>query len=205
MSLAGAAAQAVIGPTERYAEVARRLEPWIARELALKGLPAVSIALVNDQEVVWARGFGFSDAEKRVPATADMLCRVGSVSKVFTALAVMQQVELGKLDLDAPVNTMLPEFTPRNPFPVPITLRHLLAHRSGLVREPPFGHYFDAQTHPLQEVAGSMSATALLSEPGTRTKYSNAGVTVAGAVLERNAQANRLRGSSSGPCFGRYR
>jgi CubicO group peptidase (beta-lactamase class C family)/D-alanyl-D-alanine dipeptidase len=189
--LPSAAAQAVVGPADRYAELARRLEPWIAQELAAKGLPAISVALVDDQELVWARGFGFADAEKRVPATADMLCRVGSVSKVFTALAVMQQVERGKLGLDAPVGAILDEFQPRNLSRVPITLRHLLSHRAGLVREPPRGHYFDAnidvEARLLLEVVRSMSATAVLFEPGTRTKYSNAGVTVAGAVLEQIA------------------
>ncbi len=185
---ANAAAQAVVGPSDRYAEVARQLEPWITSELASKGLPAVTIALVDDQQVVWARGFGFADRDKHVPATAEMVCRVGSVSKLFTALAVMQQVEQGKLDLDAPVKTVLPEFGPRNPFPVPITLRQLMAHCAGLVREPPLGHYFDPAPPPLLRVVESLSTTTLIYEPGTHTKYSNAGVAVVGAVLERAAR-----------------
>ena len=96
-----------------------------------KKLPALSIALVDDQRIVWARGFGFADAAGTVPASADTVYRVGSVSKLFTDLAVMQLVEQGRLDLDAPVSRLLPEFTPVNPFKVPITLRHLMSHRAG--------------------------------------------------------------------------
>src|ERR1700733_6319350 len=73
----------------RYAEVARRLEPWITAEMETKNLPALSIALVDDQRIVWARGFGFADRDRRVPATADTVYRVGSVSKLFTDMAVM--------------------------------------------------------------------------------------------------------------------
>ena len=81
------------GCTAPYVDVARRLEGWIAAEVAAKGLPALSIALVDDQRIVWARGFGFADPKKRIPATAETVYRVGSVSKLFTDLAVMQLVE----------------------------------------------------------------------------------------------------------------
>jgi CubicO group peptidase (beta-lactamase class C family)/D-alanyl-D-alanine dipeptidase len=180
-----ACAQAVIAPQEPYVELVRRLEPWIAAEVESTALPALSIALVDDQRIVWARGFGFADREKRVPATAEMVCRVGSVSKLFTGLAVMQLVEQGKLDLDAPVLRVLPEFAPKNPFNVAITLRQLMSHRAGLVREPPVGHYFDPSQPGLLDVVKSLAGTTLIHEPGTKTKYSNAGVTVAGALIER--------------------
>ena len=162
-----------------------RLERWIGSEVEAKGLPALSIALVDDQRIVWARGFGFADPKRQVPATADTVYRVGSVSKLFTDLAVMQLVEQGRLDLDAPVSRYLPEFAPRNPFNVPITLRQLMSHRSGLVREPPVGHYFDPAPPKLIDVVRSLAGTSLVFEPGTRTKYSNAGVAVVGAVVER--------------------
>ena len=163
----------------------RQLEPWITAEVEAKRLPALSVALVDDQQIVWARGFGFADAARTVPASADTLYRVGSVSKLFTDLAVMQLVERGRLDLDAPVNRILPEFAPKNPFDVPITLRQLMSHRAGLVREPPVGHYFDPSSPALIDVVKSLQGTALLFEPGSRTKYSNAGLAVVGAVVER--------------------
>ena len=178
-------ADQIAAADERYVELVRQLEPWVAAEVAAKGLPALSIALVDDQRIVWARGFGFADAARMVPASADTLYRVGSVSKLFTDLAVMQLVEQGRLDLDAPVARVLPEFAPKNPFGVPITLRQLMSHRAGLVREPPVGHYFDPTSPPLIDVVKSLTGTTLLFEPGTRTKYSNAGLAVVGAVVER--------------------
>ena len=178
-------ADPIIEARDPYIDVARRLEPWIAAQVQSKSLPALSLALVDDQRVVWARGFGFADVERRVPATAETVYRVGSVSKLFTDLAVMQLVEQGKLDLDMPVSRYLPEFAPHNPFDVPITLRQLMSHRSGLVREPPAGHYFDPAAPPLIDVVKSLASTTLVFEPGTRTKYSNAGIAVVGAVVER--------------------
>jgi CubicO group peptidase (beta-lactamase class C family)/D-alanyl-D-alanine dipeptidase len=175
----------VIEPQGTYVEIARSLEPWIAAEVQQKGLPALSIALVDDQKIVWARGFGFADPQKRIPATADTAYRVGSVSKLFTDLTLMQLVEQGKIDLDAPVSRYVPEFAPKNPYNVAITLRQLMSHRSGLVREPPVGHYFDPAPPSLGEVIRSLAKTTIIFEPGTRTKYSNAGITVVGAVVEK--------------------
>ncbi len=177
-----APAQVRIDPPPEYAPVVAALEPFIAREVADKKLPALSVALVDDQRIVWARGFG--QARPGVPATAETVYRVGSVSKLFTDLAVMQLVEQGKLDLDAPVTKYLPDFKPISRFPTPITLRHLMSHRAGLVRETPVGNYFDASQPSLERTVRSLNQTELVHEPGTRTKYSNAGLAVVGRVVE---------------------
>ena len=177
-------AQAQVEPDERYAAVARALEPLIEWERRTHGVPAISIALVDDQRIVWARGFGLERIADSVPATAETVYRVGSVSKLFTDLAIMQLVERGAIDLDAPVTTYLPEFTPENPFGTPITLRHLMSHRSGLVREPPAGHYFDSSGTSLAATVASLAPTRLVYAPGERVKYSNAGIAVVGRVLE---------------------
>ena len=152
-------ADQVVEAREPYVEVARLLKPWIETEVEAKKLPALSIALVDDQRIVWARGFGFADPGRKTPATAETVYRVGSVSKLFTDLAVMQLVEQGKLDLDTPVTRYVPEFAPRNPYGTAITLRQLMSHRSGLVREPPVGHYFDPAPPPLFDVVKSLGAT----------------------------------------------
>ena len=179
------AAPGDIAPRHDYAAVARALETFIQRELAEKELPALSIALVDDQQIVWAQGFGFADPDRKVPATGESIYRAGSVSKLFTDIGIMQLVERGELDLDVPVTRYLPDFQPKNPFGKPITLRELMSHRSGLVREPPVGHYFDASEPSIAATVASLNSTALVYAPGTHTKYSNAGVTVAGYVLER--------------------
>jgi serine beta-lactamase-like protein LACTB len=178
-------AEPVIPASKKYEAVAERLTPFIEREVRAKKLPAVSIALVDDQSIVWARGFGFADPKAKVPATADTVYRVGSVSKLFTDLAVMQLVERGILDLDAPITKYLPDFKPSNPFDKPITLRQMMAHRSGLVREPPIGNYFDPTDPSLAQMVQSLNKTKLVYEPETKTKYSNAAIATVGFVLER--------------------
>ncbi len=175
----------VIGPRADYVEVVQELERMIAEEMQDKGLPALSIALVDDQETVWARGFGMADPDRQVSATAQTVYRVGSVSKLFTDMGVMQLVEKGELDLDAPLTNYLPDFKPHNPFDRAITLRQLMSHRAGLVREPPVGNYFDPAEPALDATVASLNQTALVYEPETRIKYSNAGIGTVGYVLEK--------------------
>lgn len=178
----GALGSGAVAPREGYGEVAGRLGAVIEREREQKDLAAVSIALVDGEGVVWAAGFG--EESPGVPATAETVYRVGSVSKLFTDIAIMQLAEAGELDIDAPVRRYLPEFAPAGVGDAPITLRQLMSHRSGLVREPPAGHYFDDSGATLAATVASLSGVPLVYEPGTRTKYSNAGVAVAGYVLE---------------------
>lgn len=176
--------QAIIAPRKDYAAAVEMIERFITHEMADKDLPALSIALIDDQQVVWAKGFGFADPKSKEPATAETVYRVGSVSKLFTDIAVMQLVEQGKLDLDAPVTRYLPDFHPHNPFGRSITLRQLMSHRSGLVREPPVGHYFDPTGPSLKRTIASLNNTDLVYPPETRTKYSNAAIATVGYVLE---------------------
>ena len=178
-------AQEAVGPTDKYRPVAEALEKAIVRELGEKDVPGLSIVLIDDQDVVWARGFGLADPTTKRPATAETIHRVGSVSKLFTDIAVMQLVERGMVDLDAPVEKYLPDFKPRNPFDKPITLRQLMAHRSGLVREPPVGHYFDPTEPTLAETVRSLNETSLVYPPEARTKYSNAAISAVGYVVEK--------------------
>jgi CubicO group peptidase (beta-lactamase class C family)/D-alanyl-D-alanine dipeptidase len=178
-------AQPQIAPPDKYAPVAANLEKLIQHEVVQKKLPAISIALVDDQTVVWAKGFGYADPAAKKPATAETVYRVGSVSKLFTDIAVMQLVEAGKLDLDAPVTNYIPEFKPKDLKGKPITLRHMMAHRAGLVREPPVGHYFDAVNLSLEKMVASLNDTPQLFPVETKIKYSNAAIATVGYVLQR--------------------
>src|SRR5688500_8907767 len=103
-------AQASVAPRADYAPVAAALERLIAHEMAVKRIPAVSVALVDDQEIVWATGFGRARGTDSTPATAETIYRAGSITKAFTALAVMRLVEQGRLALDTPVTRYLPDF-----------------------------------------------------------------------------------------------
>lgn len=176
-----------VPPADGYAAIAAALEKVVAAEMEDKKLPAVSIALVEKERVVWARGFGFADPEKKRPATAETVYRVGSVSKLFTDIGVMRLAAKGALDIDAPVTRYLPDFAPKNPYAgtKPITLRMLMSHRSGLIREPPVGNYFVTDEPSLADTIRSLNQTTLVYRPEEKAKYSNAGIAAVGYVLER--------------------
>src|SRR5258708_23546586 len=177
--------QSNIGARKDYVEAAAVLESLIQHEMQDKQLPAFSIALVDGDEVVWAQGFGYQDAEHKVPATAHTVYRVGYVSKLFTDIGIMQMVEAGKVSLDAPVSQYIADFHPQNTFREAITLRELMSHRSGLLREPPVGNYFDPDGPTLEATVQSMNSTELVYSPGSHAKYSNAGIAVVGYTLQQ--------------------
>ncbi|MBX6364529.1 MAG: serine hydrolase [Gemmatimonadetes bacterium] len=183
-ALAQQAPREIAAPPE-YAAVVRALEPFIVHERVQKQIPAISIALVAGTRTVWAKGFGWADSAAGVAADAQTVYRVGSVSKLFTDIGIMQLVERGELSLDAPVTRYLPEFRPRNPFGGEITVRQLTSHRAGLTREPPVGNYFDDTNPTLAATVASLNRTSLVYAPGTHTKYSNAGIAVLGYLLEK--------------------
>lgn len=177
---------AAIGPAAGYEALATRLSGFVAAEMEHKRIPALALAITDGDRIVWARGFG--EAQPGVPTDADTLFRVGSVSKLFTDIAVVARQAAGELDLDAEVREMLPGFAPAEvPEEGGVTLRRLMAHRAGLVREPAVGHYFDDSSPSLTATVESLSGVPVVFPPGLRQKYSNAGIAVVGRVLEHAA------------------
>ncbi len=176
-----------VGPAPGVDGLAGRITEFVAAEMEDKGIPAMAIALTDGDRIVWARGFG--EARPGVAADADTLFRVGSVSKLFTDVAVVARHEQGSLDLDAEVSEALPGFAPGPPGSpaTGVTLRRLMAHRAGLVREPPVGHYFDDSSPSLEATVESLNGAPLVFPPGASQKYSNAGIAVVGRVLEHVA------------------
>ena len=155
-------------------------------EVRQKRLPAFSIGVVDGQrQASFSIGFGHEDAAQTRLASGDTVYRVGSVSKLFTDLAVMQLVERGELSLDEDLRQRIPELHPQGADDAPITLRQLMSHRAGLVRESPVGNYFDDSSPSLRDTVLSLNETAYVYPPGTRTKYSNAGIAVVGYVIEQ--------------------
>src|SRR5690606_23447494 len=132
------------------------------------------------------RGYGLAQIDPARPASERTIYRVGSISKVLNALAVAQLVDAGKLDLDAPIPKYDPSLHINSSFDDagPITLRQLLCHRSGIVRESPVGSYFDPTEPSIAAAVASLAQCALVEPPNTRTRYSNIGPTVAGRVIE---------------------
>jgi CubicO group peptidase (beta-lactamase class C family) len=156
----------------------------IRYEMAKHAVPGLSIALVDDQRVVWAQGFGFADVARKLPASADTLYRVGSISKLLTNTAAMQLSEQGRINIDLPLQNYLPGFMPKTHQPqAPITVRQLMTHHSGLPRDQLKG-FQNPTPQPLHELEKDLSEEYLAYAPDQVFYYSNAGISLVGRVVE---------------------
>ena len=153
-------------------------------EVEDKQLPSLVVAIAGRDGILWSRAYGFEDAAKTRSVTVDSVYRVGSITDALTGLLVGQLATTGRLDLDRPLSAYLSDFKPTNPFGRAITLRTLLAHRSGLVREPPVGSSFATDEPSLAATVSSLNGTPLVAAPGTAVKYSNADLAVVARTLE---------------------
>lgn len=157
------------------------IEARIEAAMARLGVPGVAAAVVARHELVWSSPFGEADLENHVPVRTDTMFRLGSISKPVTATAVLQLVERGKLDLDAPVQRYVPSF-PEKPWPV--TPRLLLAHLAGI------RHYQQGEFGSTRRYSGATEALhifrddALAHEPGTRFLYTTYGYNLLGCTVE---------------------
>ena len=168
------------GDTQAVQAYLRQLIAYEMRETKILGL---SIALVDGQTLVWAEGFGHADVANRIEATPDTLYRIGSISKLFNAVAALQLAEQGQLDLDRPIQDYLPDFAIRSRFtPQPtFTARQLMTHHSGL----PADYLKDWNSEePLRYVRQQLKDEYMAYPPNTLSAYSNLGVTVLGHVVE---------------------
>ncbi len=187
LMLAAAPAVGQSAPADRpaVASILRLFEIWVGEQMAYHHQPGLSIGIVHDQDVIWAKGFGYADAARKTPATSQTVYRIASITKTFTATAVMQLRDAGRLRLDDPVATHLPWFTYRDTFPdaPPITIRHLLTHTSGLPREADFPYWTDRQFPTREQLIEAFHGQASVFAPETRYKYSNLALAIAGEVV----------------------
>jgi CubicO group peptidase (beta-lactamase class C family) len=145
-------------------------------------IPSISAAAVGNGEVVWEEALGLADVEGKVEATPDTQYRVGSITKTFTATAILQLRDAGELELEDPLSRHVPEAAHGEP-----TLRRLLTHLSGLQREMP-GYVWETLDFPDREglVAGLAQAEQVL-RPGARWHYSNLAFALLGEVVARRS------------------
>ncbi len=147
--------------------------------------PSGTVAIMRGGELLLAKGYGFEDVDQQTPVVADRtLFRPGSVSKLFTWVAVMQQVEQGKLDLDTDVNTYLQTFQIKEAFGEPITLRHIMTHTPGF-EEGGMGYLIISdpeRSFPLAEAMKRFQPKRV-NPPGKQTSYSNYGTALAGLIV----------------------
>jgi CubicO group peptidase (beta-lactamase class C family) len=145
-------------------------------------LPSVAVSIVHGSNVIWARGFGCADMTQQTAATAETIYGVGSVTKMFTAVMLMQLRDAGKLQLTDPVNMHVPGVEYQSPSgqTVSPTFEQLASHSSGLPDTLTTATTFEGLVQQLQ-------STSAESEPGTAYLYSNLGYTVLGQALAQIA------------------
>ncbi len=145
-----------------------------------------TVAVMVDGKIVYSEGFGMADREKSIPVDTKVIFNIGSTSKTFDAVAVMQLVDEGKVELDAPVTQYLPEFTMADPRYKDITVRMLLDHTSGL----PGTNYannmgYAFNTAMYDEMLADLSQAHLKADPGAMAPYCNDGFTLAEMLVAK--------------------
>jgi CubicO group peptidase (beta-lactamase class C family) len=157
--------------------------------MAQEQIPGLALAVVDGDRVVWQQGFGSTNGDGGTPVTVDTMFSVQSMSKTFTATAVMRAVQSGLLDLDVPITTYLRDFTVQSAFEAHpeqrITLRMLLSHTAGFTHEAPLGNSYEPGPGDFDAHVASISETWLRFPVGTGYAYSNLGIDLAGYILEQ--------------------
>jgi len=180
-----ARAEVELGQRPEVTDALEVLDMWITQQVDYRAVPGLSIAIVFDQEIVWAKGYGYSDVDREIRATPATVYRIGSVTKLFTSTAILRLRDEGKLRLDDPVSLFLPWFHIRNPFPdaPEITIRQLLTHTSGLPREADFPYWTDHIFPTREELAAAVADQGVVNPPETTYHYSNLGMALLGEVV----------------------
>ena len=166
-------------------DVSAFLDGFMPQQLEQADIAGATVAIVKDGQLLYAHGYGYSDYEKKIPVSAEStLFRPGSISKLFTWTAVMQQVEQGKLQLDRDVNDYL-DFKITAKFGKPTTLRDIMTHRSGL--EETIKDLFVGSEKDLTPLSQYLPAhlPQQIFAPGTIPAYSNYATTVAAYIVQR--------------------
>lgn len=167
-----------------------KIDAAIATWMAQNKAPALSVAIVTDNRMRWSKGYGLADVENSVPAKADTAYRLASIAKSITAVAIMQLVERGKIDLNAPINkycAAYPEKQALKDAPdkqFSITVHQLLVHQSGVRHNKPDEVLTTRHYNSVSEAIGSFKDDPLVVEPGSKYSYTTPGYTLLGCAIE---------------------
>lgn len=162
----------------------------IRQAMAQQGIPGLAIGIVRDQEMAWSSGFGFADVAAARPMDENTSVGIASITKTFTAAAIVQLRDLGKLRLDDPLVQHLPEFSVvRNRFGrcEDVTLRGLLDHHSGLMGESPTGHWSNMTFPSTAQILELLPRIEVVIEPASAFKYCNLAFALLGEVVARHS------------------
>jgi CubicO group peptidase (beta-lactamase class C family) len=169
-----------------YESTKEYISNLIQYEMTKQNVTGLSIALVDDQKIIWAKGFGYADKSAGIAVTPETTFRVGSISKLFTDTAVMQLAEQGKLDIDKPIQTYLPSFSIHSRFPNagPITARNLMTHHSGLPGDVINGMWVN-KPEPFSRLVDQIKDDYVAYPPNFIFSYSNLGITLLGDAVQK--------------------
>jgi len=159
---------------------ADRVDEYVAAQMKRFDVPGISFAVLKDGTTIKTASYGVANVAREIPAADDKVYKIGSISKQFIASGIMLLVQDGRLKLDEPVSTCL---TGTPPAWQTITVRHLLTHTGGLVRESPGFEPMKAQTDT--EVIKAAYSVPLAFPPGAKCAYSNLGYYVLAEIITR--------------------
>jgi CubicO group peptidase (beta-lactamase class C family) len=165
------------------------IDAWLDAQRDFDKLPGISVAIVNDQEIIFSKGYGYADVENKVPMQPETICSICSISKLFTSVALMSLWEEGKVRLDDSIGALLPSFNLKQNYQetVPITVRSLLTHSSGLPREADYAYwsapdfYFPTEA----EMNAKLGKQQTLYPASTYFQYSNLGMSILGEIVAK--------------------
>jgi len=170
-------------PTQQAETDFVAIDAYVSEQMNALGIPGMALGIVQDDQIVHLQGFGVADSSGRA-VTPQTPFYIGSVTKSFTALAVMQLVEAGKIDLDAPVQTYLPWFMLADEeASAKLTVRNLLNQTSGMSTKD--GNRFWADRQGMEEAVRGLNTVQLAYPVGTTYQYNNFNYIIAGLIVEK--------------------
>jgi D-alanyl-D-alanine carboxypeptidase len=169
--------------TQLPTEMQQKIDKVASDALAKTGVPSASVAVVRDGQIAYLHAYGHARLDPETPAKPEMRYSIGSISKQFTAAAILLLQEEGKLSLDDKVGKFVPNLTRANE----VTIRQLLSHTSGYQDYWPQDYVMPMMLHPVtaQKILDTWGRKPLDFEPGTKWQYSNTNYVIAGVIVEK--------------------
>jgi D-alanyl-D-alanine carboxypeptidase len=171
--------------TQLAPDTTAQIDKLVTDTLARTGVPSASVAIVKDGQIAYIKTYGDAKLEPKTPSTTQMRYSIGSISKQFTAAAILLLQEQGKLSLDDKVAKYIPDLTRANE----VTIRQLLSHTSGYQDYWPQDYVMKPMLEPItaRKIMDTWAKKPLDFEPGTKWQYSNTSYVIAGAIVEKVA------------------
>ncbi|MCB0685054.1 MAG: beta-lactamase family protein [Saprospiraceae bacterium] len=167
-----------------YAEIIAASEAYFREEVDSTKIIGITAAIIMDDSVIWSKGFGFADKKNGTPMTTHTVINIGSITKTFTSLSIMQLQERGLLNINLPLRTYLHSFRPKT-IGIDldaITVKSIITHRSGI--QPDYMKNSDLETGKYTDVLGFINNTYITFPPGEVGLYSNAGYNILGSLVK---------------------